>query len=68
MKRFNISMNDDILAMIDDFCSKRGLTRSALLSTSAVTYIEAQEQIPSVQEQLDELKRALSVLQETTIK
>ena len=62
MRRFNISMSDSALERIDEFCGKRGLTRSALLTTSALTYIEAQEQMPTVQAQLDELKQALEQL------
>ena len=62
MKRFNISMEDDSLARIDSFCKSKGLTRSALLVRSALTYIEAQEAMPDLQKQIDELREAMEAL------
>ena len=65
MRRLNITIDDAICDKIDTFARNHGLTRSALLTTSALTYIEAQNQMPEVQAQLDELKKAL---EELTIK
>lgn len=62
MRRFNISMGDDTLARIDTFCKSKGLTRSALLTMSAMAYIEAQEAMPDLQKQIDELKQAMEQL------
>lgn len=62
MKRFNMSMEDASLARVDSFCKSRGLTRSALLTMSAMAYIDAQESMPDLQKQIDELKHALEQL------
>lgn len=65
MKRFNMCMEDSVLTRVDAFCKSRGLSRSALLTMSALTYIEAQEAMPGLQKQIDELKKAM---EEMTIK
>lgn len=62
MKRFNISMEDEYLARIDAFCKSKGLSRSALLTVSSMSYIQAQEAIPDLQKQIDELKHAMEQL------
>ena len=62
MKRINISLEDNVLARTDAFTKKSGLNRSALITVALMTYIEAQEQMPTVQAQLDELKMALEKL------
>ncbi len=63
MKRINVSLDDNVLTRIDKFSKKAGLNRSALITIATTQYIEAQEQLPDVQSQLEELKRALSELQ-----
>lgn len=63
MKRINISLDDNVLTRIDKFSKKAGLNRSALITVATTQYIESQEQLPDVQSQLEELKRALSELQ-----
>lgn len=63
MKRINVSLDDNVLTRIDKFSKKAGLNRSALITVATTQYIEAQEQLPDVQSQLEELKRALSELQ-----
>ena len=62
MKRFNISMEDEYLARIDAFCKSKGLSRSALLTMSSMSYIQAQEKMPELQAQIDELKEAMEKL------
>ncbi len=62
MKRFNISMEDEYLARVDAFCKSKGLSRSALLTMSSMSYIQAQEAIPDLQKQIDELKHAMEQL------
>lgn len=63
MKRVNVSLDDTILVRADSFGKKAGLNRSALITVALNTYIDAQEQLPDVQVQLDELKKALEELQ-----
>lgn len=63
MKRVNISLDDTVLSRADVFSKKSGLTRSSLITVALNTYIDAQEQLPEVQIQLDELKKALAELQ-----
>lgn len=63
MKRVNISLDDTVLSRADVFSKKSGLSRSSLITVALNTYIDAQEQLPEVQIQLDELKKALNELQ-----
>ena len=62
MKRINVSLEENVLARTDAFSKKSGLNRSSLITVALMTYIEAQEQMPTVQAQLDELKKALDAL------
>ena len=63
MKRVNVSLDDTVLSRADMFSKKSGLSRSSLITVALNTYIDTQEQLPDVQFQLDELKKALSELQ-----
>ena len=63
MKRVQISLDDDVLTRMDAFTSKSGLNRSSLITLATMTYIDAQEAMPDIQAQLDELKEAISKLQ-----
>lgn len=63
MKRVNVSLDDTVLRRADMFSKKSGLSRSSLITVALNTYIDTQEQLPDVQVQLDELKKALSELQ-----
>ena len=57
VKRINISLDEDALQKIDDFCDSRHMTRSALIQLSCGQYIESQEKIPNLLNQLKELKK-----------
>ena len=48
MARVQISIDDDILQLVDEYAKSGGLSRSALLSTAAVDYINAKKQIPQL--------------------
>ena len=63
MKRVQISLDDDVLTRMDAFTSKSGLNRSSLITLATMTYIDAQEAMPDIQAQLDELKEAINKLQ-----
>lgn len=61
VSRVNVSLSADVLGAIDEFCSERGCSRSWLISTACLEYIEAQEKLPEVLSQLtkacDDLKK-----------
>ena len=63
MKHVTVSLDDTVLSRADAFSKKAGLNRSSLITVALSTYIDAQEQLPDVQVQLDELKEALKELQ-----
>lgn len=62
MKRINVCLDDSVLARTDTFSKKSGLSRSALITVALSAYIDAQEAMPTVQAQLDDLKKALETL------
>jgi predicted transcriptional regulator len=57
VKRINVSLDEEVLQMIDDFTEKTHISRSALIGLSCRQYIDAQNKIPSLLEQFDELKK-----------
>ena len=63
MKRINVSLGDDVLSRADEFSKKAGLNRSSLITVALTAYIDAQEQLPSVQAQLQQLMEAVGELQ-----
>lgn len=62
MKRVNISLEENVLSRLDDFSKKSGLNRSALITVAVNSYIDAQEKIPTLQNELDKLKIAFDEL------
>ena len=53
--RINITIDEDVLDRLDSFADSHGMTRSALLSTAALQYMEAFDKAPIAREQLSEL-------------
>ena len=47
---------------MDTFTREKGLNRSSLITLATMSYIEAQEAMPDLQKQIDELKRAMETL------
>lgn len=62
MKRINITLDDVVDERALRFCKEHNISRSALISASLVAYISAQEMMPTVQSQIDELKAELEKL------
>lgn len=62
--KLNISMNDDLYERVNEFCKVRHMTRSGLITQSVQQYMDAVEQIPSIKEQLEELKAVLNKFEE----
>lgn len=54
-RRINISLDEIIDDKMNDFCKRRGMTKSRLIAIACDEYIKAQDQIPQVTEQLKEL-------------
>lgn len=61
--KFNISMKDDLFERFEQFSKDRHVNRSALISIAIQQYMDAVEQLPVVQSQLDEMKNILSKLE-----
>ena len=59
VKRINVSLDEEVLQMIDDFTDKTHISRSALIGLSCRQYIDAQNKIPNIVEQFEELKKYL---------
>lgn len=56
MKRVNISISDDVLSRSDAYAKKKGLNRSVLITMALNTYLDAMDELPNVQAQLNDLK------------
>jgi metal-responsive CopG/Arc/MetJ family transcriptional regulator len=63
-KKFNVSLDDDVFQILDDYCGKVHMSRSAIISLSVQTYIDAQNKIPFLEEQLGELMSKLDDLKD----
>lgn len=62
-KRINVTIDEETLARIDLFADMNGMTRSSVLAISANQYIGAMEQLPTLQNQIEELRTLISDLQ-----
>ncbi len=63
MKKFNVSFDDETFERVEKFIQKNKINRSALLRTSALLYIDAQERMPDLLSEIDKLKDAVKELQ-----
>lgn len=54
-RRINISLDDVVDDKMNDFCKRKGMTKSRLIAIACEEYIKAQDQIPQVTDQLREL-------------
>ena len=48
MARIQVSIDDDVLALVDEFANSITLSRSAFLSMAAKSYIDAQRKAPLI--------------------
>lgn len=62
MKRYNITVSDDLCVKMDEFIAKNHTNRSNLISIAVSQYIEAMEAMPGLQAQLKELASSLEDL------
>lgn len=61
MKRqFSISLEEDLIQRTDEFSKTYGLSRSNFIAVALATYMDAKQQVPNIQLQLDELKALLN--------
>ena len=67
-KRVNITMNDELLAKIDEFSEENGLSRSAFLSLAALQYMKVLDVSPSLQVTLGNMLALQMVQQEKEAK
>lgn len=59
MKRYNITIDDDLAERMDNFIKKNHTNRSNLISISVSQYMDALEALPNIQLQLKELTSTL---------
>lgn len=62
-KKLNISLSDAVVERLNNFAEKKGVSKSSVIAMSLNTYIDAQEQLPVVASQLDELSRMVKDLE-----
>ena len=48
MARINISIDDEVLSLVDDFAKANGMTRSGLLAIGAKEYIDSRKKLPLI--------------------
>lgn len=59
--KFNVSMDDELFDRLESFSKRAHVSRSALIAMSVNQYIDAQEKIPTLMSQLDELASMMPV-------
>lgn len=62
MKRYNISISDELGDIMDDFIKRNHTNRSNLISVAVSQYISAMDSLPSIQNQLKDLSNELEKL------
>lgn len=62
MKRYNISISDDLGVKMDEFIEKNHTNRSNLISIAVSQYMQAMDAMPTLQAQLKELSDSLEDL------
>ena len=63
VKCISVSVNQETLDLMDEYCKDYNVSRSSLISTACTSYIQAQKGLPDVLVQLDELKEIVGKLQ-----
>lgn len=63
MKKFNVSFDEETFERVENFIKKTKVNRSALLRAAVNQYIDAQERMPDLLEEIDKLKVAFEDLQ-----
>lgn len=59
--KFNVSMDDELFSKLESFSKDSHVNRSAIISMAIKQYIDAQEKIPTLMSQLDELATMMPV-------
>lgn len=59
--KFNVSMDDELFNRLDGFGKKIHVSRSAIIALAVQNYMDAQEKIPTLMNQLDELATMMPV-------
>lgn len=62
MKRYNITMADDLCDKLDNFIKDNHTNRSNVISVAVSQYINAMEALPTLQSQLLDLSKQLETL------
>lgn len=62
--KFNVSFDEDVFNRFEEFSTKKGVNRSALLSIAIQQYMDAQEKIEPIKGQFDELSEMMPILKE----
>lgn len=55
VKRVNVSFDEEVLGMIDDFSEQTHLSRSTVIQLACRDYIDAQKKIPSLEKKLTDI-------------
>ena len=63
VKCISVSVNQETLDLMDEYCKDYNVSRSGLISTACESYIQAQKGLPDVLNQLDELREIVGKLQ-----
>lgn len=63
--KFNISMDSTVFDNLNDFCKSRGVARSTVIAIAVSQYIKAQEEIPKLKSEFDQLRELIGQLELT---
>ena len=60
-KKFNVSFDEELFDRLEDFSNKKHVNRSAILAMAVQQYMDAQDKIPTLMTQLDELATLMPI-------
>lgn len=61
MKKFMISMDESVFERLDDFSKKKHVNRSAVMTLAVQHYLDAQDKLPDVYRQVDQLSEFMPI-------
>lgn len=61
-KRIQITIEEDLDVKLEEFCEKNHCTKSSIIGLATSEYLTAQQMLPEVLKQVDELKHLMKKL------
>lgn len=65
--RINLTLSDELLSMIDDYCDRYYITRSALVAMAVTQKIQSDKLLDNMPEMMSIMKQAIDIEKAKTV-